>query len=136
MTRARCLPSCRRVGLVLGCIVVFPLAQHRYIRNFVMGPFDVGQASLDGIIDVRTAPRYFVESLSCRCLQSSGRERAQQEPWALPVATDGARAVRSCLRTSRPGPRLLYSEALRKWPTTQSPRPKQAPTLSTSWRAT
>jgi hypothetical protein len=70
MVRAR---SRRRVaawGLVLVCAVVFAVSQHRYIRNFVMGPFAVGQADLDAITDLSTAPRYFVSVTGSKAIET------------------------------------------------------------------
>jgi hypothetical protein len=40
--------------------ILFALVQHRYISNFISGPFDVGQAELDAIDHVTATPRYFV----------------------------------------------------------------------------
>ena len=60
MIRARCGRRVAAWGVVLGCAILFALAEHRYVVNFVRGPFDLGQAELDSITDVSTAPRYFV----------------------------------------------------------------------------
>ena len=46
--------------LIAGGALLFALGQHRYINNFIRGPFDFGQAELDTIEDVSAAPRYFV----------------------------------------------------------------------------
>jgi len=47
-------------SVILGCAVLFALAQSRYIKNLISGPFDVGQLELDAIGDVSTTPQYFV----------------------------------------------------------------------------
>jgi hypothetical protein len=70
MIRAR---SRRRVaawGLVLACVVVFVVAQHRYIDNFLRGPFAVGQAELDAISDVSIASRYFVTVTGSKAIET------------------------------------------------------------------
>jgi len=84
MIRAR---SRRRVaawGLVLACAVAFGVSQHRYIGNFLRGPFAVGQAELDAIGDVSTAPRYFVHVTGSKAIntgieQITTRKRAGVE---------------------------------------------------------
>jgi len=70
MIRAR---SRRRVaawGFVLACAVAFVVSQHRYINNFLGGPFAVGQADLDTIADVSTAPRYFVTVTGSKAIET------------------------------------------------------------------
>src|SRR5690348_5570616 len=70
MIRSR---SRRRViawGLVLACALVFVVSQHRYISNFIRGPFPAGQADLDAIGDVSTAPRYFVSVTGSKAIET------------------------------------------------------------------
>ena len=84
----------RRVAawcLVAGGALLFALGQHRYISNFVRGPFDVGQAELDTIEDVSAAPRYFVRVTGSRLIdtgvqQIRTKKRAGEET-SRPVAT-------------------------------------------------
>jgi len=56
--------------VVLGCAVLFALAQSRYITNFINGPFDVGQPELDSIGDVSTTPHYFVRVTGSRAIDT------------------------------------------------------------------
>jgi hypothetical protein len=70
MIRAR---SRRRVaawGFVLACTVAFAVSQHRYISNFLGGPFAVGQVELDAIGDVSTSPRYFVHVTGSKAIET------------------------------------------------------------------
>ena len=70
MVRSR---SRRRVaawGLVLACAVAFAVSHHRYLTNFLLGPFTVGQADLDAINDVDAAPRYFVKVTGSRAIET------------------------------------------------------------------
>jgi len=63
----------RRVAawcIVLGCAVLFAFAQSRYIRNFISGPFDVGQPELDAIGDVSTTARYFVRVTGSKAIET------------------------------------------------------------------
>ena len=56
--------------VVLGCAVLFALAQSRYITNFINGPFDVGQPELDSIGHVSTTPHYFVRVTGSRAIDT------------------------------------------------------------------
>ena len=74
MVRTR---SRRRVaawGFVLACTVAFVLSQHRYVSNFLMGPFTVTGADLDSIKDVSTTPRYFVTVTGSRAIDTGIQE--------------------------------------------------------------
>ncbi len=71
-------------GLIAVAAVVFAASQHRYISNFLNGPFDFAQADLDAIDDVAATPRYFVRVTGSRALdtgiqQISKRQRAGVE---------------------------------------------------------
>lgn len=70
MIRARCIRRVTAWALALGCIVLFSIAQHRYITNFIMGPFDLGQPELDSISDVSTAPRYFARVTGSKAIDT------------------------------------------------------------------
>jgi hypothetical protein len=50
--------------------VVFAGSQHRYVSNFLNGPFDFGQAELDAIENVAAAPRYFVHVTGSKALDT------------------------------------------------------------------
>jgi len=70
--------------LIAGAAVLFAASQHRYISNFLNGPFDFGQAELDAIEDVAATPRYFVRVTGSRALdtgiqQISKRKRSGVE---------------------------------------------------------
>jgi hypothetical protein len=70
--------------LIAGAAVLFAASQHRYISNFLSGPFDFGQAELDAIEDVAAAPRYFVRVTGSKALdtgiqQLTTRKRAGAE---------------------------------------------------------
>src|SRR5437660_5934005 len=77
--------------LVAGSALLFALGQHRYISNFIRGPFDVRHAELDTTEDVWAAPRYFVRVPGSR-LNRSGMQpirtkkgaRARARPAAAP----------------------------------------------------
>ena len=56
--------------LIAGAAVLFAASQHRYISNFLSGPFDFAQAELDSIDDVAAAPRYFVRVTGSRALDT------------------------------------------------------------------
>ena len=56
--------------LVAGSALLFALGQHRYISNFIRGPFDVRQAELDTTEDVSAAPRYFVRVTGSRLIDT------------------------------------------------------------------
>jgi hypothetical protein len=59
MVRARSIRQVAVWGLLLGCLGYYAWCQQRYLKNFLMGPFVMGQAELDSIKDIDTAPRYF-----------------------------------------------------------------------------
>jgi hypothetical protein len=70
--------------VITAAAVLFAASQHRYISNFLSGPFEFGQAELDAIEDVAAAPRYFVRVTGSRVLdtgiqQISTRKRAGVE---------------------------------------------------------
>ena len=69
--------SLRRVvawslGLVAGLLVA--TSDHRYIHNFLRGPFTLGAADLDSIRDVTTTPRYFARVSGSRVIDTGIRE--------------------------------------------------------------
>lgn len=70
MVRTRCIRCVAAWALTLGCIVLFAIAQHRYISNFLIGPFDLGQAELDSIGDIATAPHYFARVTGSKAIDT------------------------------------------------------------------
>src|SRR4029453_4654977 len=77
--------------LLAGDALLFVLGQHRYVSNFIRGPFDFGQADLDAIEDVSAAPKYFVKVTGSRLIdtgiqQIRTKKRAGEET-SRPVAT-------------------------------------------------
>jgi hypothetical protein len=70
MVRARSLRRVAAWAVVLASVALFGLGQLRYIRNFVLGPYDLGAADLDGIRDVSEAPRYFVRVAGSRTIET------------------------------------------------------------------
>src|SRR5438128_8374563 len=68
--KARCIRRVVAWALALGCIVLFAIAQHRYISNFLMGPFDLAQADLDPISDISAAPRYFARVTGSKAIDT------------------------------------------------------------------
>lgn len=70
MVRARCIRRMAAWALALGSIILFAIAQHRYISNFLLGPFDLGQAELDAIGDISAAPYYFARVTSPKAIDT------------------------------------------------------------------
>jgi len=61
-----CRRSCIRqlfgwaMALALAAGLVFGAFNVRYVRNFINGPFPIGTAELDRVVDPTKAPEYFV----------------------------------------------------------------------------
>jgi hypothetical protein len=70
MVRARCIRRMAAWALALGCVVLFAIAQHRYISNCLMGPFDLDQAELDSIGDIAAAPHYFARVTGSKAIDT------------------------------------------------------------------
>jgi hypothetical protein len=61
-------------SVVLACLLLFILWQHRYIANFVQGPFTLGRAELDSITDVSATPRYFARVSGSKAIDTGIRQ--------------------------------------------------------------
>ena len=70
MVRAMCRRRVVAWSLLLGCAILFALGQQRYITNFLSGPYEFGQAELDMIGDVSSAPRYFVRVTGSKAIDT------------------------------------------------------------------
>ena len=114
MIRARCRRRVTAWGLVLACALLFALAQHRYIRNFVAGPFDLGQADLDAISDVATAPRYFVSVTGARAIDTGIQEITTRKR----AGVETSRSVSARYYVLVLGDRLLVVKGSEGTPTT------------------
>jgi hypothetical protein len=57
-------------GLAAACLVLFILVQHRYVVNFLQGPFDAGLRELDAVDDVSTTPHYFVRVTGSKAIDT------------------------------------------------------------------
>ena len=65
--------SLRRVivwGMSVALWVLLAAGNARYIHNFVSGPFALGAAELDSIVDITTAPRYFARVSGSKVLDT------------------------------------------------------------------
>lgn len=73
-----CRRSCSRQlvtwGFVLAGALVFGALNTRYIKNFLNGPFPVGEQDLEHITDPGEAPRYFVRVAGTRTLDTGIRQ--------------------------------------------------------------
>jgi hypothetical protein len=67
---ARCIRRVTTWALLLVCIVFFGFAESRYIRNFVLGPFDLGPAELESIKDASETPRYFAKVNGSKAIET------------------------------------------------------------------
>jgi len=100
-------------SVILGCAVLFALAQSRYIKNLISGPFDVGQLERDAIGDVSTTPQYFVRVTGSKAIetgiqQMTTRKRAGVE----------SRSVSAAFYVLVVGDRLLVVKRAEGTPTT------------------
>ena len=71
--------SLRRVivwTLVLGGGVLVATSDHRYIANFLRGPYLLARADLDAIRDVKTTPRYYARVVGERVIDTRIRQYA------------------------------------------------------------
>jgi hypothetical protein len=111
MIRARCRRRVTAWSLVLACALLFALAQHRYVGNFVAGPYDFGQTDLDAISDVETAPRYFVRVTGARAIDTGIQEITTRK-------RGGSRSVSARYYVLVLGDRLLVVKGSEGTPTT------------------
>ncbi|HYL22157.1 MAG TPA: DUF6709 family protein [Gemmatimonadales bacterium] len=71
--------SRRRVAvwcLALVCGLLLATSNHRYVINFLRGPFELGGAQLDSIGDVTTTPRYFARVSGSKVFDTGIRQYA------------------------------------------------------------
>ena len=71
--------SLRRIvawGVSLVCGVLLATSDHRYMHNFLRGPFELGAVELDSIGDVTTTSRYFVRVSGSKIFDTGIREYA------------------------------------------------------------
>ena len=114
MIRTTCRRRVLAWGLILCGAVLFAAAQHRYVRNFVMGPFEVGQPYLDSVTDVTTAPRYFVKVTGSRALDTG----VQQVTIHKRGGVETSRSVSAAYFALVVGDRLLVVKSAAGAPTT------------------
>ena len=110
MYRRRVIAWC----FVLGGAVLFALVQSRYIKNFVSGPFDVGQAELDAIGDVSAAPHYFVSVTGSKAIETG----IQQITTRKRAGVETSRSVSAAYYVLVVGDRLLVVKRAEGTPTT------------------
>src|SRR3977135_334289 len=70
-------PSLRRVivwSLVLVGGVLLATSDHRYIANFMRGPYPLAQADLDSIRDITLTPRYYARVAGDRVIDTGIRQ--------------------------------------------------------------
>src|SRR2546430_12074058 len=74
--------SFRRVivwTLALGGGVLLATSDHRYIANFMGGPYSLARADLDSIRDVTSTPRYYARVAGDRVLDTGIRQYTRSE---------------------------------------------------------
>jgi hypothetical protein len=114
MVRGR---SSRRVtawACVLGAVVLLGIAQHRYIGNFLMGPFELGKPDLDSIADVSATPRYFARVTGSKVLDTG----IQQITIRKTAGVETSRSVSAAYRALVIGDRFLVVKHSSGAPTT------------------
>ncbi len=110
MYRRRVIAWC----VVLGGAVLFAHAESRYIKNFVSGPFDVGQSELDAVGDVSTEPRYFVRVTGSKAIETG----IQQITTRKHAGVETSRSVSAAYYVLVIGDRLLVVKRAEGTPTT------------------
>jgi hypothetical protein len=101
-------------GLVLACIAVFLVSQHRYINNFLRGPFGVTQAELDAITDVSTAPRYFVHVAGSKAIDTGIQQVTTRKSYGV----ETSRSVSATYYALVVGDRFLIVKSAERMPLT------------------
>src|SRR5262247_3774246 len=100
--------------VVLGCAALFAIAQSRYIKNFVSGPFDVAQAELDAIGDVSAAPHYFVKVTGSKAIETGIQQITARKRYGV----ETGRSVSAAFYVLVVGDRLLVVKRAAGTPTT------------------
>ncbi len=79
MVRVRATRRIVACAVVLLSIAVFGYFQHRYIRNFLLGPYELGASELDAIGDVSVAPKIFAKVTGSKVIDTEIQEYTIQE---------------------------------------------------------
>jgi hypothetical protein len=74
MVRNRCVRRVVAWAAALACVVLFAFAQSRYVKNFLMGPYQMGPDELDKIDDASEAPRYFATVIGSKAMDTGIQE--------------------------------------------------------------
>ncbi len=114
MVKARCIRRVAAWACVLGCVVLLGIAQHRYVSNFLMGPFELGPPDLDSIADVSAAPRYFARVTGSKALDTG----IQQITVRKSGGVETSRSVSGAYHALVVGDRLLVVKNSSGAPTT------------------
>jgi hypothetical protein len=101
-------------GLVLAAALVFTFTQHRYIHNFVSGPYAITQADLEAIDDVTATPRYFVHVTGTRAIDTG----IQQVTTRRRAGVETSRSVSASYYALAVGDRLLIVKGAPDMPLT------------------
>jgi hypothetical protein len=92
MTRTRAIRRLLTCAVVVALGLLVGVANLRYLRNFVGGPYAMSAADLDAISDVTAAPRYFA--------RVTGTETLDTGVARYEVETRSGREVRRTLKAS------------------------------------
>jgi hypothetical protein len=79
MVRIRASRRIAACAVVLASVAVFGFFQHRYIRNFLMGPYELGASELDAIEDITAAPQIFAKVTGSRVIDTEIQEYTVHE---------------------------------------------------------
>lgn len=101
-------------GLVIACIGMFLVSQHRYINNFLLGPFSVTQAELDAITDVSTSPRYFVHVAGSKAIDTGIQQITTRKSYGV----ETSRSVSATYYALVVGDRFLMVKSAERMPLT------------------
>ena len=110
ISRRRVVASC----LLAAGAILFALVQHRYITNFVNGPFEVGQPELEAIADVATTPRYFVRVTGSKTFETGIQQLRTKKRGDV----ETSRSVSATFYALLVGERLLIVKSSKGAPTT------------------
>lgn len=106
--------------------VLLATSDHRYLNNFVRGPFELGVVELDSIRDVALAPRYFVHVSGSKVIDTgirqyavettSGVETSRSESGAYYALAVGNKFLLTKQKTNPSGARTVVEGELADWP--------------------
>jgi hypothetical protein len=74
MVRVRCKRRIAACAIILAAVALFGAYQQRYVRNFLLGPYDLGGAELDAIGEVTAAPEYFARVTGVKVIDTEIQE--------------------------------------------------------------